>query len=165
MVGTAGNGHDAGRGDLAQKFILALLFMPAASLAQPLAPDLRCDLGRDVAVIPRLHDMPPLIRTDVERRVGDIAESGEPFEATDAYGAVHRPTHQFLRGIYIGRYWFVWYQHGGRGLHRHTLAYQIGTAGDRAHARAVASLMANLYGDPCLATHAILDGIRGADEF
>lgn len=148
-----------------RKLMAALLLTPGMSSAQPLLQDVPCNVGQDATVVARLHDLPPVIRTDIETRVGTMAEPGEPFEATDVYGTVHRPTRQFLRGLHIGRYWIVWYQHGGRGLHTHVLAYQIGVAGDRAHQRPAPLLMANLYGDPCLATNAILNGIRGAEEF
>jgi hypothetical protein len=147
------------------KLATAFLLMPAAASAGASASDAHCSLGQDAVAVARLHDMPPIIRADVERRVGRIAEPDELALGTDSPGPDSPPTRQFVRGFHVGRYWIIWYWHGGMGLHRHMLAYEIGVTGDRAHQRPAAILIANLYGDPCVATVAFLNGVSGAAEF
>ena len=87
-----------------------------------------CTLAHQAEFFERLEDMPAPIRADVHRRLGDIAGPGEAFNSTDVVSD-DTPNRRFLRGVRSGNSWFVWYEHGGVGLHRHVLAYGIGVTG------------------------------------
>ena len=124
----------------------------------------------------RLEDMPEPIQADFRERVGRVAAPDEAFNPGDViYTDDPTPERRFLRGLRSGDYWFVWYEHGGFAFHRHVLAYSIRINGNayvsgephRAQPgdRVETTLAANLTGDPCIATDAILDGVFETEEF
>lgn len=135
-----------------------------------------CTMRHRVTVISRLEDMPASIQADFRGRVGPIAGPGEAFNSGDEFVIGDTtPTRRFLRGVRNGDYWFIWYEHGGLGFHRHVLAYTLFFNGNanlsgephraRPDDRVETHLMANLTGDPCVATDAILDQVYPAQEF
>lgn len=134
-----------------------------------------CRLRHHVASFSRLEDMPQSVQADFRSRVGQVALPSEPFNPGDVYyGGDPTPSRRFLRGVQSGDYWFVWYEHGGFGNHRHVLSYVVSFNGEsylsgaphraRPNERVETSLVANLTGDPCVATDAILDGVFPSEE-
>ena len=118
--------------------------------------------------------MPESIQADFRRRVGPVAAPDEPFNPGDvSYGGDTTPSRRFLRGLRSGFYWFIWYEHGGFGLHRHVLTYSIMVNGStyqgpdriRPTPAMETRLESNLTGDPCRATDAVLDRVFEAAEF
>jgi hypothetical protein len=140
--------------------LLAALVLPTPGLmATPRTNWPMCRLTHPAQIFRRLEDLPRIVQDQVRSDIGEIAAPGEPFTSTDA--GFNGPIRRFLQGIRSGRYWIIWYEHGGRGLHRHVLAYGIGVSGLTHEPRAM--LEANFVGnDPCSATDAILDGVRSA---
>lgn len=135
-----------------------------------------CRLRHRVANISRLENMPASIQADFRGRVDSIAGPNEPFNPGDvSYAGDSTPDRRFLRGVQSGDYWFIWYEHGGFGFHRHVLAYAIRFNGSshlsgppsraRPGDRIETSLEVNLTGDPCVATDAILSGVYPGTEF
>lgn len=135
-----------------------------------------CRLRHRATLFSQLEQMPASIQADVRSRVGSIARPNEAFNPGDViYAGDATPERRFLRGVQSGDYWFIWYEHGGFGLHRHVLAYAIRINGSsvlsgepsrpRPNDRVETSLEANLTGDPCVATDAILDGVYASEEF
>jgi hypothetical protein len=155
------------------------LVAPAAAIdASPGEPSNwpACSMRHQVTFISRLEDMPASIQADFRGRIGDIAGPGEAFNSGDeTVVGDTTPTQRFLRGVQSGDYWFIWYEHGGFAFHRHVLAYAIrfnGTAAlsgeprrARPNERVETSLEANLTGDTCVATDAILDSVFPSEEF
>jgi len=123
-----------------------------------------CQMTHRVQEFDRLQDMPVIVQTEVRRLVGTIAEPGEPFNPTDVIGE-GAPQHRFIRGVRSNRRWFVWYEHGGIGHHRHVLEIGIGLSGIPPHQRPAAAVSANLTGDPCRVTDALLDGVHVGAEY
>jgi len=158
--------------------VVALVVPPVAAGVAPGEPSHwpACRMRHRVRVLSRLEDLPASIQADFHNRVGRIAGPGEPFNSSDVYVMGDMtPDRRFLRGVQSGDYWFIWYEHGGFAFHRHVLAYAIRFNGTsslsgephraRPNERVETSLQANLTGDPCVATDAILDGVFASDEF
>jgi hypothetical protein len=125
-----------------------------------------CRMRQEAVVFHRLEDMPESIQADFRRRIGRVAALNDAFNPGDVvYVGDPTPERRFLQGVRRGGYWFIWYEHGGIGLHRHVLTYAIGVDGIPPDQRPAVALVSNLTGDPCSATDAILDGVFEAEEF
>jgi hypothetical protein len=135
-----------------------------------------CRMRHRVTFLSRLEDMPASIQADFRRRVSRFAGPNEAFNPGDVtYEGDSTPERRFLRGVQSGDYWFIWYEHGGFGLHRHVLAYALRFNGNsylagpphraQPNESVETSFEANLTGDPCVATDAILYGVYASDEF
>ena len=124
------------------------------SLAGPM-PVPGCEMRHEARFVERLSDVRPDIRDDVLGRVGAMAEPDEPYSSSDA-GPFLYPSRKFIRAGWSGNFWFVWYRHGGRGVHTHILIYRLESG----------RLEGNFVGDnPCQTTDAALDGTSVAAEF
>jgi hypothetical protein len=52
-----------------------------------------------------------------------IAEPDQPFDSTDVLSNPPLPSRRFILGGEAPYFWFVAYEHGGRGLHRHLVGF------------------------------------------
>lgn len=111
-------------------------------------------MRHEARFVERLSGVRPDIRDDVLRHTGAMAEPDEPYSSGDA-GPFLYPARKFIRAGWSGNLWFVWYRHGGRGVHTHILIYDL----------AMGRLTGNFVGDPCQTTDAVLDGVSVAQEF
>ncbi|PSJ40540.1 hypothetical protein [Allosphingosinicella deserti] len=156
--------------------MIAIIMTGALLQAEPLPPETwkernlpdtpvfpPCPLSEDI-VVHSLMQVPVEVSTELNRFFKDstpMSDAGGPFNSIDVVdGRV--PSRRFLRAYQAGRYWVIWYELGGFASGLRTIAlrrdelrrngastYQIapGTA-----------FAANL----CIATRAILSGVRSA---
>ena len=150
--------------------VVALIVQPiqAASPRHPkkgTVPFDNCTMKHHVSSLFRFADLPEAVRTDLTDRAGTLADRGEPFNSTDVVTNGDGPGRRFIRAVQSEDNLFVWYEHGGIGLHVHVLAYDIGRASGIPLQSAPANLEANYVTfNPCAATDAYLDGVYPAAE-
>jgi hypothetical protein len=107
--------------------------------------------------------LPDAVRSDLEGRVKHMAGPSDARDGGDT-GLETRPNHKLLRVVESDGGWFVWYLHGGRGVHIHVLAYSLMVSGYPPKP-APPALEANLVtSSPCTATDALLDGVLPASD-
>ena len=125
-----------------------------------------CELRHSAAFVKNWASVPPLIRSDLLRRVGKIAVGSEEFQETDVGSLKPLPTRKFIGGLRSGGYFFVWYWHGGRGLETHVVAYLEGLIDGFGRPATEVDLADHLGSQsPCIATDAILDGVYQPTHF
>jgi hypothetical protein len=83
-----------------------------------------CVLGRDINWISSFQSLPEQIKVEMLDQVGVMADVGEAFNPADVGTG---PRHRFIRGGSYGNIWFVWYEHGGFGYHRHVAFFRLQT--------------------------------------
>ena len=62
-----------------------------------------------------------------------VADAGAPYDATDVLSGDGRPRRRLVFAGRGANMWFVYYEHGGRGYHRHVVVFAV--AGERARLR------------------------------
>lgn len=92
-----------------------------------------------------------------------MADTGEPFIPFDVVDS-DLPQRQFQRAYQFDDRVIVWYFHGGIGTHIHIVEMrQLQDAHE--HHPTLRLSSRRLYGPPCLATQALLDGINSTDDW
>lgn len=147
--------------------VLLLSGASAARAAEVPVPFADCSIHHPATFFARLDAMPPAVQSALEARTGPLAEPGEAFDSTDARGSRDpTPTRQFVGGIDSGAFRFVWYRHGGYGVHLHVVAFVARLVAY--HTPGVPIAVASLEmrdGLGCVATDAILDGVLTSQEW
>lgn len=96
--------------------VLLLLGTTGCASARPPAspgnPNLTCELREDTTYVDSLKKLPPAVMAALTMSAGAMADRGEFFNAGDVV-TKPAPFNRFIRAGSLGRYWFVWYEHGG----------------------------------------------------
>ncbi len=92
-----------------------------------------------------------------------MADTGEPFIPFDVVDS-DLPQRQFQRAYEFDDRVIVWYFHGGIGTHIHIV--EMRQLQDTFESQPTLRLSSRrLYGPPCLATQALLDGVNSTDDW
>jgi hypothetical protein len=105
----------------------------ALALASPAAsPEFA---GAQFERVDHLRNLPPFMSAALKATLhGEaIANTDAPFDSTHALSGDGRPQRRFIFAGRSANTWFVYYEHGGRGNHRHILVFTAN--GERAHLR------------------------------
>lgn len=122
-----------------------------------------CKFSRAARVVASMREQPSIAAEF--RRLGiDLADVGEPFIPFDVVDKASKglPRRQFVRAYVFDDRVIAWYYHGGVGTHFH--AVELRHYRDTSERQPVLRITgAKLSGPPCVATQALLDGIRETD--
>lgn len=143
---------------------------PASAQSEATRPDMHipdCRFSRPATIIASLEDAPD-IAAEFERQGLVVADVGEPFVHYDVVdGSKNLPHRQFLRAYAFADRTIGWYYHGGIGTHIHVfeLRKQIASEAEASKEPILRLTGATLSGPPCQATQALLDGVRGLNDW
>jgi hypothetical protein len=117
-----------------------------------------CALGSEATWTDRFDALPQPIQVELLTHVKAMAEPGDLFNPTDIGSG---PRHRLIRAGSYGKVWFVWYEHGGLGYHRHVAFLDLVVSGNSPtpSARSIGNFVSS---DLCAATKAFFDGIHPA---
>lgn len=161
------------RRDLSATFALAVSVCagpPVSAQTEATRPDMsipECHFSRPAAVIASLKDAPD-IASEFKRLGLAVADVREPFIPYDVFdGSKNLPHRQFLRAYTFVDRTIGWYYHGGLGTHIHVfeLRKQIDFEPGASREPVLRVTGASLSGPPCEATQALLDGVRGPNDW
>ncbi|KAA9011971.1 MULTISPECIES: hypothetical protein [Sphingobium] len=121
-----------------------------------------CEPGNGATLVHSIKALPDEVSAELARFFHDgygMADVGEPFNSTDVVeGTV--PQRRFIRAYHSGNYWVIWYEQGGIIHALQTIALHR----ERRPGQRPAFQMApgtSFTGDLCIATKAIISGVRG----
>jgi hypothetical protein len=143
---------------------------PVSAQTEATRPDMRipdCRFSRPATIIASLEDAPD-IAAEFERQGLVVADVGEPFVPYDVVdGSKNLPHRQFLRAYAFADRPIGWYYHGGIGTHIHVfeLRKQIASEAEASKEPILRLTGATLSGPPCQATQALLDDVRGLNDW
>ena len=143
---------------------------PAAAQTEATRPDMDipdCRFDRPATVIVSLKDAPD-IAAELARQGLVVADIGEPFVPYDVVdGSKNLPHRQFVRAYAFADRTIAWYYHGGLGTHIHAfeLRQQVDSEPGAPKEPVLRMTGAQLSGPPCAATQALLDGVRGPNDW
>lgn len=143
---------------------------PAAAQTEATRPDMAipdCRFDRPATVIVSLKDAPD-IAAELARQGLVVADIGEPFVPYDVVdGSKNLPHRQFVRAYAFADRTIAWYYHGGLGTHIHAfeLRQQVDSEPGVSKEPVLRMTGAQLSGPPCAATQALLDGVRGPNDW
>ena len=143
---------------------------PVSAQTEATRPDMRipdCRFSRPATIIASLEDAPD-IAAEFERQGLVVADVGEPFVPYDVVdGSKNLPHRQFLRAYAFADRTIGWYYHGGIGTHIHVfeLRKQIASEAEASKEPILRLTGATLSGPPCQATQALLDDVRGLNDW
>jgi len=111
--------------------LLGTLLFASGALAseQPDSQDFTCKLGHAAAMIDSLKALPPAVAKALHAKVGDMAERGGAFNATDVIIDPNTPGRRFIRAGHAGSKWFVWYEQGGIAYFKAILVFETDSKG------------------------------------
>ncbi|HEX7693489.1 MAG TPA: hypothetical protein VF409_03305 [Sphingomonas sp.] len=117
-----------------------------------------CRLSQPATVAGSLKDVPD-VAAELKRQGIELADTGERFQLYDVT-VRGLPTRQFVRAYVFSDRTILWYFHGGQAAHLHVVELRL--VRNPTEAAPLLRLTGNtLTGPPCLATQAMLDGVRG----
>lgn len=126
---------------------------------RPVLPS--CALAGGATIADSIQQLPEGVSRELARFFGDkaaMSDTGEPFNSTDVVDGVV-PQRRFVRAYQAGRYWVIWYEHGGIGYAVKTIALrQTEASGDRTDFQTLPGT--TFTGDLCAATKAMVSGVR-----
>ena len=129
----------------------------------PVFPD--CEIAADATVALSLKDIPADVAAELTRYFNTavpMSDAGGPFNSTDVDEGLPVPRQRFVRAYKSERVWVIWYELGGRARGSRTIAVeQTSINGKQAPSFRVDPGTA-LTGNLCVATKAILSGVRSA---
>lgn len=143
--------------------IALLTALPCA--AQEITPGggAACDLGSGTTMVERLDALPAPLAQRVKAffaPVGGIAEAGAAYNATDVVDT-RLPARRFVRAYHAGGLWVLWYARGGGIVSmRLTLAFHPDPQPGAPDGYAPMPGTTLAGDDQCLATRAVLGGVR-----
>jgi hypothetical protein len=148
--------------------ILLLMCLPLSVAAQTRAthspipiPD-QCSFTRPARMFNAMTDIPE-VAAEFDRQGVAMADTGEPFIPFDVVDS-DLPQRQFQRAYQFDDRVIVWYFHGGIGTHIHIVEMrQLKDAHE--HHSTLRLSGRRLYGPPCVATQALLDGVNSTDDW
>lgn len=125
-----------------------------------------CDLGYGATIAHSIKGLPADVVSELTRffdAAMPMSDAGGPFNGIDIVdGPV--PNRRFLRAYQAGRYWVIWYERGGIVSGPRTIAlHRNPTRENGASAFRMAPGTA-FAGDLCIATKAIVAGVRSASS-
>lgn len=153
--------------------VLALLAFSATSAStQSVAtrPDIivpDCKFDEQPRIVRSLKDAPD-IAAEFARQGLRVADVGEPFVPHDVVDSSRDlPHRQFIRAYAFKDRTIVWYHHGGFGTHNHIVELRESRDAQAGpDSSPVLRLTgARLTGNLCVATRALLDGVRGLSDW
>lgn len=142
-------------------FLVGAAATPRADNVPPPSRHADCTMRHSAVFLGSLDQLPPVVQAAIPPEVRTMAGAGQDFDSGDV-GPHTLPTRRFMRAGRSGSLWFLWYEHGGLGLHEHALGFEIGVSGIGREQAPIAMLVHNFTGDPCRATDAMLDRVAAA---
>lgn len=123
-----------------------------------------CELGGGATMVRSMKGLPADVAAELARFFSNepMSDVGGPFNSTDVVdGPV--PQRRFLRAYQTGQYWVIWYQLGGSASGPRTIALRRnGRPGNQTPFQVAPGTA--LAGDLCMATKAIVSGVRSASS-
>jgi hypothetical protein len=158
--------------------MIATILLGAALQAAPVGsaawkernhPDMpvfpNCEIAADATVALSLKDIPADAAAELTRYFNTatpMSDAGGPFNSTDVDEGLPVPRQRFIRAYKSGRVWVIWYELGGRAGGPRTIAVEQTSVGRNQALSFRVDPGTALTGNLCIATKAILSGVRTA---
>jgi hypothetical protein len=127
----------------------------AAASEQAGSPDFTCKLSHAATMVDSLKALPPAVAKALHVKVGDMAERGGAFNATDVIMDPNAAGRRFIRAAHAGAKWVVWYEQGGVAYFKAIVVFE---ADGNGALFASAEYQGNWNDNMCADTDKILDG-------
>lgn len=96
----------------------------AVASEQPDSADFTCKLNHAATMVNSLRALPAPVAKALHAKVGDMAERGGAFNATDVIMDPNAPGRRFIRAGHAGSKWFVWYEQGGEAYFKAIVVFE-----------------------------------------
>ena len=130
---------------------------------QPDMPVLQpCQISEGSKVVHSIKQLPNDVSAELARFFNDavpMSDASGPFNSTDVISGPI-PQRRFVRAYQSGRYWIIWYEQGGSVGGLRTIALHRNARRDGSSPLFQAVPGSLFAGEPCMATKAILAGVR-----
>lgn len=131
---------------------------PSASAEPAAACKAISEHGKSVSSARDLIFLPPEIQTDLESRLGSIANPDEDYQKNDVVGTPALPRWRFNDAILLNGIWLIFVDGGERGLNSFGYVMQTDTETGTEQFSFLSSY--HLIGPKCSIISSILDGVK-----
>ncbi len=126
-----------------------------------------CEIAGGATVARSIRELPADVAAELTRYFNaaiPMSDADGPFNSTDVEEGRPIPHQRFIRAYRNGRLWVIWYELGGRVRGPRTIAVELTPAGRNKAPSFRVDPGTSLTGNLCMATKAILSGVRSASS-